>query len=77
MKQLITFFALVILGCTVQGVAQDSGGVAGSITDPSGAVVPNAAVTLFARDNSLRFYGAHQPARGISTRLSSARGIFD
>ena len=75
MKQLITFFALVILGCTVQGVAQDSGGVAGSITDPSGAVVPNAAVTLFARDNSLRFT-ARTNQRGEYRLASVAPGEY-
>ena len=55
MRQFIALFALVFFGCIMQGAAQDSGGVGGLITDPSGAAVPNAVVTLFARDNSLRF----------------------
>ena len=54
MRQFIAL-ALVLFGCILQGAAQDWGGVGGLITDPSGAAVPNAVVTLFARDNSLRF----------------------
>ena len=77
MRQFIVLFALVLLGWLMQGVAQDSAGVAGLITDPSGAAVPNAVVTLFARDNSLRFYNPYKPARGISIRLRSARRIFN
>ena len=55
MRQFIALFALVFFGCIMPGAAQDSGGVGGLITDPSGAAIPNAVVTLFARDNSLRF----------------------
>ncbi len=55
MRQFIALFALVFFGCIMPGAAQDSGGIGGLITDPSGAAIPNAVVTLFARDNSLRF----------------------
>ena len=54
MRQFIAL-ALVLFGCIMPGAAQNSASVAGVITDPSGAVVPNVVVTLFARDNSLRF----------------------
>ena len=75
MRQFIAFFALVILGCIAQGAAQDSASVAGVITDPSGAVVPNVVVTLFARDNSLRFK-ARTNQRGEYQFASVAPGEY-
>ena len=54
MIRIIALFALVLFSCVMPGEAQDSGSVAGVVTDPSGAAVGRAVVTLFARDNSLR-----------------------
>ena len=75
MKRAIVPILAGIFCSVMQGMAQDSAGVAGSITDPSGAAVPNAVVTLFARDNSLRF-SARANRRGEYRFASIAPGEY-
>lgn len=55
MRKSTAIFALTLLGWLMQVKAQDSATIEGSVMDQAGTAVPNAIVTLFARDNNLRF----------------------
>ena len=74
---LIILSLILILGATTKLVAQSStsGDIVGVVTDPSGAVLANASVTLKSQENGSTQAAIHKLSRCVSVLAVAARTL--
>ena len=77
MRQFIALFALVLFGCIMPGAAQDSGRCRRIDNGPVGRSNTERRRHTVCERQQPAIYNPYKPARGISIRLRSARGIFN